>query len=252
MALRTPLYDWHVAHGGRLVEFAGWDMPIQYGTIADEHTTVRTAAGLFDISHMGRLSFAGPDALALIQHVWTNDAASMKDGQARYGLVCNAAGGIRDDVLVYRWPYGWSMVVNASNRAKIVGWLAEHKGGRNVEVSDRTAETCMIAVQGPRAVELCRGLTDANAGSLAYYHATPTRCLGAQCVVSRTGYTGEDGLVLVDDAAVLDGHVPAGEIDHAGAVGQVPIVERCALQSGVSCKRAGPTTCRKTPGAEQV
>jgi aminomethyltransferase len=201
MALRTPLYDWHVAHGGRLVEFAGWDMPIQYGTIADEHTTVRTAAGLFDISHMGRLSFAGPDALALIQHVWTNDAASMKDGQVRYGLVCNAAGGIRDDVLVYRWPYGWSMVVNASNRAKIVGWLAEHKGGRNVEVSDRTAETCMIAVQGPRAVELCRGLTDADAGALAYYHATPTRCLGAQCVVSRTGYTGEDGLELMVPAA---------------------------------------------------
>ena len=201
MALRTPLYDWHVAHGGRLVEFAGWDMPVQYSTIADEHTAVRTAAGLFDISHMGRLSFAGPDALPLIQHVWTNDAASMKDGQARYGLVCNAAGGIRDDVLVYRWPYGWSMVVNASNRPKIVGWLAEQKGARNVEVSDRTADTCMIAVQGPNAVELCRGLTDANAGSLAYYHATPTRCLGAQCVVSRTGYTGEDGLELMLPAA---------------------------------------------------
>jgi aminomethyltransferase len=205
MALRTPLYDWHVAHGGRMVEFAGWDMPIQYTTIADEHTAVRTAAGLFDISHMGRLSFAGPDALALIQHVWTNDAASMADGQVRYGLVCNAAGGIRDDVLVYRWPYGWSMVVNASNRPKIVGWLAEQKGGRRVEVSDRTADTCMIAVQGPKAVALCRGLTDADAGALAYYHATPTRCLGAQCVVSRTGYTGEDGLELMVPAA----HGPA-------------------------------------------
>src|SRR5947209_88140 len=201
MALRTPLYDWHVSHGGRMVEFAGWDMPIQYGTIADEHTAVRTAAGLFDISHMGRLSFAGPDAEALIQHVWTNDAASMKDGQARYGLVCNAQGGIRDDVLVYRWPYGWSMVVNASNRPKIVGWLAEHKGGRHVEVSDRTADTCMIAVQGPKAVALCRGLTDADAGALAYYHAAPTRCLGQQCVVSRTGYTGEDGLELMVPAA---------------------------------------------------
>jgi aminomethyltransferase len=125
----------------------------------------------------------------------------MADGQVRYGLVCNPQGGIRDDVLVYRWPYGWSMVVNASNRPKIVGWLAEHKGGRNVEVSDRTADTCMIAVQGPKAVASCRGLTDIDAAVLAYYHAAPTRCLGAQCVVSRTGYTGEDGLELMLPAA---------------------------------------------------
>ena len=101
MALRTPLYDWHVAHGGRMVDFAGWDMPVQYSTIVDEHTTVRGAAGVFDISHMGRLSFAGPAALDLIQLVWTNNAASMKDFQARYGLMCNPEGGIHDDVLVY-------------------------------------------------------------------------------------------------------------------------------------------------------
>src|SRR5262249_45294933 len=116
MAQRTPLFDWHVAHGARLVDFAGWDMPVQYTSMIDEHTAVRTAAGLFDISHMGRLSFGGADALALIQRVFTNDAATMKDFQARYGLVCNDKGGIRDDVLVYRWPYGWAMVVNASNR----------------------------------------------------------------------------------------------------------------------------------------
>ena len=116
-----------------MVEFGGWDMPIQYTTITEEHNAVRTAAGLFDISHMGRLSFAGAGCLALIQHVYTNNAATMKDGQVRYGLVCNEQGGIRDDVLVYRWPYGWAMVVNASNRAKIVGWL-EHQGGRDVAV----------------------------------------------------------------------------------------------------------------------
>ena len=125
MALRTPLYDWHVGHGGRMVEFGGWDMPVQYSSIVEEHQAVRTAAGLFDISHMGRLSFAGPDALDLIQHVYTNNAATMKEGQVRYGLVCNTQGGIRDDVLVYRWPYGYAMVVNASNREKIVGWLAD-------------------------------------------------------------------------------------------------------------------------------
>lgn len=196
-SLRTPLYDWHVARGARLVDFAGWDMPVQYTSITDEHQAVRTAAGLFDISHMGRLSFAGPGALDLIQQVYTNDAATLKEGQVRYGLVCNERGGIRDDVLVYRWPYGYAMVVNASNREKLVAWLAEHKGTRDVEVSDRTLETAMIAVQGPRALELCRGLTAADGGQLAYYHATPTTYNRRPCVVSRTGYTGEDGLELM-------------------------------------------------------
>src|SRR5262245_38954419 len=197
MAMRTPLYDWHVAHGARMVDFAGWDMPIQYGTIIDEHTTVRTAAGLFDISHMGRLSFGGPDTPSLVQQVFTNNAATMKDFQARYGLVCNDQGGIRDDVLVYRWPYGYAMVINASNRDKIVAWLAEHKGKRNVEIQDQTLDTCMIALQGPKAVALCQGLTDADAGRLAYYFAAATRCQGQNCVISRTGYTGEDGVEIM-------------------------------------------------------
>ncbi|MCI0463410.1 MAG: glycine cleavage system aminomethyltransferase GcvT [Gemmataceae bacterium] len=205
MAHRTALYDWHAAHGARLVDFAGWDMPIQYTTIIDEHQTVRTRAGLFDISHMGRLSFGGLDALALVQHVWTNNAATLKDGQARYGLVCNEQGGIRDDVLVYRWPYGFAMVVNASNREKIVGWLAEHKGARNVEVTDQTFDTAMVAVQGPKALERCRGLTEADASALGYYFATPTRYRGKACVVSRTGYTGEDGLeVIVNKSQALE------------------------------------------------
>ena len=156
MALRTPLYDWHVAHGARMVEFGGWDMPVQYTSIVEEHTAVRTAAGLFDISHMGRLSFGGPDALDLIQYVITNNAATMTDMQARYALVCNPTGGVRDDVLVYRWPYGWAMVVNASNREKIVAWLNEHKGSGNVQIMDQTTSTCMVAVQGPKAVDVCR------------------------------------------------------------------------------------------------
>ena len=194
MAQRTVLYDWHVARGARMVDFAGWDMPVQYTSIIEEHNAVRTAAGLFDISHMGRLSFGGPDALALIQRVYTNNAATLKDGQVRYGLVCNDQGGIRDDVLVYRWPYGYAMVVNASNREKIVAWLAESKGSFNVEVRDQTKDTCMIAVQGPQALELCRGLTEADASKLGYYHATPTTYKGKPCVVSRTGYTGEVGV----------------------------------------------------------
>jgi aminomethyltransferase len=197
MANRTPLYDWHAAHGARVVDFAGWDMPIQYTSIIEEHQAVRTGAGLFDISHMGRLSFSGPDTLDLIQHVFTNNAATMTDMQARYGLVCDEQGGILDDVLVYRWPYGYAMVVNASNREKIVAWLARHKGARHVEVADRTFDTCMIAVQGPRAVALCQGLTEADPGALRYYYATPTRYKGNGCVVSRTGYTGEDGLEVI-------------------------------------------------------
>jgi aminomethyltransferase len=201
MSMRTPLHDWHVSHGARMVEFAGWDMPVQYTTITQEHSAVRTAAGMFDISHMGRLSFGGPDALDLIQQVFSNNAATMKDFQVRYGLVCNDSGGIRDDILVYRWPYGWAMVVNASNRDKIVAWLEQHKGPRNVQIVDQTTTTCMIAVQGPQAAVLCEGLTAANLSELGYYHAVPTQYRGRACVASRTGYTGEDGFELMVGAA---------------------------------------------------
>lgn len=197
MALRTVLFDWHVAHGARMVDFAGWDMPVQYTTIVDEHQAVRQATGLFDISHMGRLSFGGADALDLLQYVATNNLATMKDFQARYALVCNDEGGIRDDVLVYRWPYGYAMVVNASNREKIVGWLTESRGKRDVQIVDQTLDTCMIAIQGPGAVAMCQGLFEADPSQLAYYFATPTRYQGKGCVVSRTGYTGEDGVEIM-------------------------------------------------------
>jgi aminomethyltransferase len=201
MGLRTPLYDWHVAHGARMVEFGGWDMPVQYTSIVEEHQTVRTGAGLFDISHMGRLSFGGPDAFDQIQHLTTNNAAALKDMQVRYSLICNERGGVRDDVLVYRWPYGWAMVVNASNRDKIAAWIEENKGTRNFQLMDQTTSTCMVAVQGPQAVELCRGMFAADASQLAYYFAMPTQYRGKGCVVSRTGYTGEDGLEIMTSAA---------------------------------------------------
>jgi aminomethyltransferase len=197
MAQRTPLFDWHVAHGARMVDFAGWDMPVQYTSIVEEHNAVRRDAGLFDISHMGRLSFGGSGALELIQLVYTNDAASLTDGQVRYGLVCNERGGTCDDVLVYRWPYGYAMVVNASNREKILAWLEQHKRGRDVQVRDQTRETCMVAVQGPQALGRCRGLTESDAAALPYYFAAPTRYRGQPCVVSRTGYSGEDGLEIM-------------------------------------------------------
>ncbi len=194
MGMQTVLHAWHAGHGARLVDFGGWDMPVQYSTIMEEHAAVRTGAGIFDVSHMGRLSFGGPDALALIQRIFTNNAATMKDMQVRYGLVCNDEGGIRDDILVYRWPYGYAMVVNAGNREKIVGWLNDSRGTLNVQIQDQTLDTCMIALQGPQALEMAHELVEADASKLGYYYATPTRYAGKGCVVSRTGYTGEDGL----------------------------------------------------------
>lgn len=201
MPLRTPLHDWHAAKGATMVEFAGWDMPIRYGSITEEHQAVRTGCGLFDVSHMARLSFGGPGALDLIQRVWTNNAATMKDTQVRYGLVCNEQGGILDDVLVYRWPYGWSMVVNASNRAKIVAWIEKHTAGLDVQIQDQTESTCMLAAQGPKAVAACAGMFEADIASLKYYFAVPTRYRGEGCVVSRTGYTGEDGFEVMAKAS---------------------------------------------------
>src|SRR5262245_14221365 len=219
VTLRTPLYDWHLARKARMVPFGGWEMPVQYTSILNEHRAVRTGAGLFDISHMGRLSFFGPDALTLIEKVFTNSAGGMKDMQVRYGLVCNEAGGVLDDVLVYRWPYGWAMVVNASNREKIVSWLQQHSTGLNAPLADHTMTTGMLAVQGPRAIELCAGLFEADPAKLNYYYAAPTRWRDRQCVVSRTGYTGEDGLgvmigagdvVELADTLVARGAVPCG------------------------------------------
>lgn len=217
--LRTPLYQWHVDHKARMVPFGGWDMPVQYAGIAAEHKVVRTAAGLFDISHMARLSFGGPDALALLEKVFTNSVATMKDGQVRYGLVCNEAGGILDDILVYRWPSGFAAVINASNRQKIVSWLENHKAGLNVTIQDQTFETTMVAIQGPKAVELVAGMFADDVTKLKYYFAMPTRYRDQGCVVSRTGYTGEDGFeVIVPNALgvtlweefIAKGTVPCG------------------------------------------
>jgi aminomethyltransferase len=197
MPQRTPLYSWHASHGARLVEFAGWDMPVQYSGIALEHQAVRTAVGIFDISHMGRLWFEGKGATDLVQRLFSNDAATLKEGQARYGLVCNEQGGIRDDVLVYGWPDGLGMVVNASNREKIVAWIAAHQGSRPTPVRDTTFDLCMIAVQGPKALACCRDLVPADLNALHYYFATRTTYRGQPCMVSRTGYTGEDGFEFI-------------------------------------------------------
>src|SRR5262249_54364889 len=149
----------------------------------------------------------------------TNNVATLKGGQVRYGLICNEKGGIRDDVLVYRWPDGFGMVVNASNREKIVAWIAQHQPSRPVHVLDTTKDSCMIAVQGPRALDCSRAITPAPIADLAYYHACRTTYKGQPCAVSRTGYTGEDGFEFIVSAGqgrqlweelLVNGAMPCG------------------------------------------
>lgn len=213
--LQTALHDWHVARGARMVDFAGWEMPVQYTSIIEEHHAVRKAAGVFDIAHMGRLSFTGPDACRLLDHLLTNDVTKLNVGQIRYSLVCNEQGGILDDVLVYRFPEHYLLVVNASNREKIVSWIEQQSGGFDVNVADQTRERFMLALQGPRSIEILNPLADADVSSLKYYHGTETTVCGVAGTVSRTGYTGEDGfevIVPADNAvAVWEAVFEAGQ-----------------------------------------
>lgn len=187
-----------------MVDFAGWDMPVQYSSITAEHQAVRTAAGLFDIGHMGRLIFSGPDACGLLDSLITNDATKLAVGQIRYALVCNEQGGILDDVLAYRFDDHYLLVVNASNREKIVGWIEQHRGGFNATVTDVTTERFMLAIQGPKAIKILNQVTEFDASTLKYYWGTETTILGAPAVISRTGYTGEDGceVIIPADKAV--------------------------------------------------
>lgn len=225
----TPLHSWHKEHGARMAEFAGYEMPIQYTSIVAEHQATRTAAGVFDISHMGRLRFDGPRADQLLDHLLTRRVVDMQTGQVRYSLVCNEEGGILDDVLVscLESPSGknyFLLVVNASNRAKIVKWLQPHLADfPDVEFHDVTDSTAMIAVQGPKALEICKPLLPASALALGYYRAKVTEQMGKPCIVSRTGYTGEDGLELIikaeDAARVWDNIMLAGRSVGVQAVG---------------------------------
>ncbi|MGN6545360.1 MAG: glycine cleavage system aminomethyltransferase GcvT, partial [Aureliella sp.] len=201
-ALTTPLYDWHVQAGARMAEFAGYQMPIQYTSIVAEHNATRNAAGLFDISHMGRLRFEGPRADQLLDHLLTRRVSDMRPGMVRYSLMCNEEGGILDDVLVscLESPSGrqfFLLVVNAGNHAKIAKWIQPHVADfPDVSVRDATNDTAMIAVQGPKAIELAERLLPKKVLNLRRYRGLVTEQFGKPCIVSRTGYTGEDGFEL--------------------------------------------------------
>jgi aminomethyltransferase len=216
---KTPLYDWHVAHGGRMVDFAGWAMPVQYTSIMQEHQAIRSAVGIADISHMGRLRFEGPGAAVFLAELLTRRVADMELGQIRYSLVTNDEGGILDDVLVgyYHNSHGqpfFMLVVNASNRLKIVNWIHAHlpkeraeRPGQEIIWNDVSRLWAMFAVQGPRSVELVQPLVDVDLQSMRYYRGAQSPILhpAAQrqgCIVSRTGYTGEDGFELSVGATI--------------------------------------------------
>ena len=236
--LHTPLYDWHVAHGGRMVDFAGWAMPVQYSSILEEHRAIRSAAGLADISHMGRLRFEGPGAAVFLAELLTRRVADMELGQIRYSLVTNDAGGILDDVLVgyYHNSHGqpfFMVVVNAGNRAKIVDWVAAHlprqraeRPGHEIIWNDVSRLWAMFAVQGPRSVELLQPFIDVDLQSMRYYRGAQGLILhpSAQrqgCIVSRTGYTGEDGFELSLGAGIAQG-VWEALMEHGRSFGAVP------------------------------
>ena len=200
MALRTPLYERHVALGARMVDFGGWDMPQQYTSIKDEHLAVRKAAGLFDVSHMGRVEVHGPGVLDFISGLVTNDVA-VEDGRAVYTLMCNEQGGIIDDLIVYRVADDhFNIVVNASNREKDIAWMREHLP-KGLTFEDLTTETSLIAFQGPRAAELLP--VEGTTNDIAYFSFRHGKVAGQPALLARTGYTGEDGFELFVGAAVV-------------------------------------------------
>jgi aminomethyltransferase len=193
---RTPLHAAHVAAGARMVPFGGWEMPVQYSGILQEHRTVRRAVGLFDVSHMGEFEVSGPDALAALQHLTTNDVVALEVGQVQYSLLCHAEGGIVDDLTVYRLgEQRFMLTVNASNIEKDWAWVTSQTSG-SVEWRDVSAQTALLALQGPSAERLLARLTDADVSRPRYYHFIHGAVAGVPSLVSRTGYTGEDGFEL--------------------------------------------------------
>jgi aminomethyltransferase len=219
---KTPLYDWHVANGGRMVDFAGWAMPVQYTSIIEEHQAIRSAVGIADISHMGRLRFEGPGAAVFLAELLTRRVADMELDQIRYSLVTNDAGGILDDVLVgyYHNSHGqpfFMVVVNASNRAKIVTWITNHllkpraeQPGQEIIWNDVSRLWAMFAIQGPRSVEMLQPLVDVDLKSMRYYRGAQALILHPAakrqgCIISRTGYTGEDGFEVSLGASIAQG-----------------------------------------------
>jgi aminomethyltransferase len=222
---RTPLYAFHAAHGAKLVDFAGWEMPVQYRSILEEHKAVRRAAGLFDVSHMGEVDVAGPGASAFLDSLVTNNVGKMYPGRVLYSPMCHPDGGVIDDLLVYmRGPEDFFLCINAGNIAGDLEWISARAAGSDVTIADRSDAYALLAVQGPRALEIVQSLTQTRLDLVKYYHFTEGVVAGVKCVISRTGYTGEDGFEL---------YHPAGEAvalaEALLAAGQPLGLELCGL-----------------------
>lgn len=217
MERKTPLYDAHVKAGGKMVPFAGYILPVQYGTgVNKEHLAVRTAVGMFDVSHMGEILCEGPDALANLNNILTNDFTGMVDEQARYSPMANEHGGTVDDLIVYKFgDEKYFLVVNAANKDKDYQWMLDHQQG-DVTFTDVSDQYAQIAVQGPKAMDVIAKLAKPEDIPTKYYHAKiASEVAGIPCIVSKTGYTGEDGVELYLPAAraekMWDALLEAGE-----------------------------------------
>jgi aminomethyltransferase len=200
--LQTPLIGFHRDHHARLVDFAGWEMPVVYTGIIEEHQYTRQHASVFDVSHMGRIEFHGGGAGAFLERLCTRRVGDMRAGQSRYSHVCREDGGILDDVIVSRMEPHWFMVCNASNREKLLGWFERQKTGFDVTIVDRTLETAMLAIQGPEAIETLGRLLPVPFDDLKRYHFKTGTLLGQPYYAARSGYTGEDGVEVIIPAGI--------------------------------------------------
>jgi aminomethyltransferase len=201
---KTPLHTWHRSNGARMVEFGGWDMPVEYSGISDEHLTVRTRAGLFDVSHMGQIEVAGADALAAVQWITSNDASRLSVGQAQLSALTTDQGTFVDDLLVYRLaPDHFLLIVNASNIAKDARWIATRVGERagDAAVVNSSSRYALLALQGPASASILQTMTDIDLAEIKYYWFAHGEVAGIRSTVSRTGYTGEDGFEIMLPAA---------------------------------------------------
>ncbi|WP_203981713.1 glycine cleavage system aminomethyltransferase GcvT [Sphaerisporangium rufum] len=207
MSRSTPLREVHESLGATLTDFAGWLMPLRYGSESAEHNAVRTAAGLFDLSHMGEIFVTGPQAGEALDHALVGHLSALAPGRARYTMICAPDGGVLDDLIVYRLAAEEFLVVaNASNYARVAAELAERAAGFQADVEDRSDRYALVAIQGPRAEEILGTLTDADLPSLKYYAGLPGTVAGIDALIARTGYTGEDGFelfVAAGDAVAL-------------------------------------------------
>ena len=218
---RTPFHAMHVALGAKMVPFAGYEMPVQYPTgITAEHRAVRTSCGLFDVSHMGEFIVTGPQAVNFINHVTTNDVAALAIGQVHYSTILNEGGTIEDDCLVYRFADRLMVVVNASNKDKDFAHVSRWLPKFDAQLRDASDDTALLALQGPHAAAILQPLTDVDLSAIKYYHFAEGHVAGRPCLVSRTGYTGEDGFELYhmneDAEAIWNALMATGRITPAG------------------------------------